>query len=68
MPTEIVFIFRKFEGYIPSSIGSRSVPVGRQAGWQVDKNVILFKILKLSSGQILQHLAGLNEDIALLEL
>ena len=33
MPTEITFIFRKFEGYIPSGIGARSVPVSRQAGW-----------------------------------
>ena len=29
---EIVLIFRKFEGYILSGIGSRSVPVDRQAG------------------------------------
>ena len=29
---EITFIFRKLEGYICSSISSRSVPVGRQAG------------------------------------
>ena len=28
----ITFISRKFEGYIPSGIGSRSVPVGRLAG------------------------------------
>ena len=38
VPTEITFIFRKFEGYIPSGIGTRSVPVSRQAGrlagWQ----------------------------------
>ena len=42
MPTEITFIFRKFEGYIPSGIGSRSVPDGRLA----DENVILFEILQ----------------------
>ena len=30
---KITFIFSKFEGYIRSDIGSRSVPVGRQAGW-----------------------------------
>ena len=64
MPTEITFIFRKFEGYIPSGIGSRSVPVGRLA----DEHVISFEIFKFSSGQIFQHLACLNEDIALLEL
>ena len=33
VPTEIVLIFGKFEGYIRSGIGSRSVPVDRQAGW-----------------------------------
>ena len=35
MLTEIMFVFRKFEGYIPSSIGARSVPVSRLAGWQM---------------------------------
>ena len=30
---EIMFIFIKFEGYILSGIGSRSVSVDRQAGW-----------------------------------
>ena len=34
VPTEIVLIFGKFEGYIRSSIGSRSVPVDRLAGCQ----------------------------------
>ena len=29
---EIVLIFWKFEGYILNGIGSRSVPVDRQAG------------------------------------
>ena len=29
--SEITLIFRKFEGYILSGIGSRSVPVSRQA-------------------------------------
>ena len=43
MPTEITFIFRKFEGYIPSGIGARSVPVSRLA----DENVILFEIFKI---------------------
>ena len=66
MPTEITFIFRKFEGYIPSGIGSRSVPVGRQAGRRKRDFVRILK--KFSSGQIFQHLACLNEDIALLEL
>ena len=28
---EITFVFRKFEGFIHSSIGSRSDPVSRQA-------------------------------------
>ena len=32
MPTKITLIFGKFEGYILSGVGSRSVPVGRQAG------------------------------------
>ena len=40
MPTEIAFIFRKFEGSILSGIGSRSVPVGRQAGRLSDEKVI----------------------------
>ena len=31
---EIALIFGKFEGYIFSGIGSRSVPVDRQAGCQ----------------------------------
>ena len=37
----------RFEGYILSGIGSRSVPVGRQAGRLSDKNISLefFKIL-----------------------
>ena len=47
MPTEIMFIFRKFEGYIPSGIGSRSVPLGREAGRLADENVILFEIFKI---------------------
>ena len=34
VPMEIILIFRKFEGYIPSSIGARSVSVNRQAGRQ----------------------------------
>ena len=59
MPTEITFIFRKFEGYIHSGIGSKSVPVGRLA----DENAILFEFLKFSFEQMLQLLACLNEDI-----
>ena len=66
--SEIALIFGKFEGYILSGIGSRSVPVDRLAGWLSDENVISFNFLKFSSGQMLQHLACLNEDIALLEL
>ena len=62
---EITFIFRKFEGYIPSGIGAKSVPVSRQASRQ---NVISFEILKFSSGLSLQHLACFNEDIAFLKL
>ena len=65
---EIALIFEKFEGYILSGIGSRSVPVDRQAGCQLDKNMISFDFLKFSSEQMLQHLACLNEDIVLLEL
>ena len=37
VPTEIMLIFRKFEGYIPSGIGARSVPVSRQAGRQAGR-------------------------------
>ena len=33
MPTEIIFILRKFEGYMLSGIGSKLVPVDRLAGW-----------------------------------
>ena len=36
-----MFIFRKFKGYIHSSIGSRSVPVDGLA----DENMISFKLL-----------------------
>ena len=64
----MTFIFRKFEGYIPSGIGSRLVPVGRLVSRLADENVISFEIFKFSSGQILQHLACLNIDIALIEL
>ena len=39
----ITFIFRKFEDYIPSGIGARSVPVSRLA----DENVISFEIFKI---------------------
>ena len=44
---EMTFIFRKFEGYIPSGIGARSVSVGRLAGWLADENVISFEIFKI---------------------
>ena len=64
MLMEILFISRKFEGYIPSGIGA-CWKVGWLAG---DKNVISFEIFKFSSGQTLQRLAYLNEEIALLEL
>ena len=47
MPTVITFIFRKFEGYIPSGIGARSVPVSRQAGMLADENIISFEIFKI---------------------
>ena len=50
---EITFIFRKFEGYIHSDIGSRSVPVDRLVGWLADENVISFQFLIFSSGQIM---------------
>ena len=41
--TEIMFISRKFEGCIPSGIGTRSIPVSRQAGRLADKTLIMFK-------------------------
>ena len=68
MLTEIALIFRKFEDCILSGIGSRSVPVSWQAGKLSDENVISFDFLKFCSGQMLQHLACLNEDIVLVEL
>ena len=68
MPTEIALIFGKFEGYILSDIGSRSVPVDRQAGRLSDENMISLEFLKFSSGQMLWHFACLNEDIVLLGL
>ena len=37
MPTEITFIFRKFEAYIHSSIGSRSVSIDRLARRQAGR-------------------------------
>ena len=57
MPTEITFIFRKTEGYIPSGLGSRSFTVGRLA----DENLLDFKFLKNS-------LAGKISNIWLLRL
>ena len=51
LPTEITFIFRKLEGYIPSDIGARLIPVDRLAGWLAgmagDENVISFEIFKI---------------------
>ena len=47
VPTEIALIFGKFEGYILSGIGSRTVPVDRQAGRLSDKNVITFEFFKI---------------------
>ena len=40
-------IFGKYEGYILSGIGSRSVPVDRQAGRLSDENMILFEFFKI---------------------
>ena len=65
---KITFIFKKFEGYIPSGIGARSIPVERLAGWLETKMKFRLRFLKFSSGQTLQRLACLNEDIVLLEL
>ena len=61
MPTEIIFIFMKFEGCILSSIGASSIPVSRQA----DKTLIVFENFKICSGQTKRYLASLNEDVAL---
>ena len=51
MPTEITFIFMKFEGCILSGIGARLIPVsrqvGRQAGWLADEILIMFNIFKI---------------------
>ena len=44
---EIALIFGKFEGYILSGIGSRSVPVDRQAGRLSDENVISLEFFKI---------------------
>ena len=48
---EIALIFGKFEGYILSGIGSRSVLVDRQAGKLAgrlsDENMISFKFFKI---------------------
>ena len=42
-----MLIFKKFEGYILSSVGSRSVPVDRLAGWLSDENVISLEFFKI---------------------
>ena len=68
MPTETALIFGKFEGYILRGIGSRSVPVERQAGRLAGCQTKTWNFLKFFSGQMLQHFACLNEDIVLLEL
>ena len=34
---ETTFMFRKFEGYMHSCVGSMPVPVGRLAGWQAGR-------------------------------
>ena len=52
MLTEITFISRKSEGYIPSGTGARSIPVERLPGWLAgwlagDENVISFEIFKI---------------------
>ena len=47
VPTEIALIFGKFEGYILSGIGSRSVPVDRLAGWLADENVISLEFFEI---------------------
>ena len=59
-----MFIFRKFEGYIPSGIGTRSLPVGRLAGWLADENIISFEIFKIlwCAKFAVAYLAYLNED------
>ena len=40
---EITFIFRKIEGYTPSGLGARSIPVDRLS----DKNLLDFDIFKI---------------------
>ena len=35
-----MLIFGKFDGYILSSMGSRSVPVDRLAGWQTKHDLV----------------------------
>ena len=48
---EITFVFMKFEGYMLSGIGARSIPVSRQAGWQAgrqaDETLIVFENFKI---------------------
>ena len=45
---EVMFIFRKLEGYMHSGIDSRSVPVDRLAGWQAGRqNVVSFRFFKI---------------------
>ena len=69
MPTEIPFIFRKFEGYAPSGLGSRSIPVDRQAGrlaGRQTKTVLFSRFLKFVSWSSKHYLAALNNVIGLL--
>ena len=47
MLTKMVLIFGKFEGYILTGIGSKSVPVDRQAGRLSDENVISLEFFKI---------------------
>ena len=51
MPTELLYIFRKFESFRPSSLGGRSFAVsrlaGRLAGRPADDNGIVVEFLKI---------------------
>ena len=48
---KVMFIFRKIEGYIPSSLGARSIPVDRLqlAGWKISCFSKSFKAGQVSS-------------------
>ena len=47
MPTELLYIFRKFESCRPSSLGGRSFAVSRLAGRPADDNGIVVEFLKI---------------------